>query len=269
MNKTHSAKTKSFSVTSLAKAKKIKRERRKIQAWRLVIQLLWISSFVCSAVGVVFILQYWLGFTSTLTRWAVPAVLSPLLLSPYFAVLTAHTGMVVTNYESQLNLSDVGLIVDGLPVSDTQYLEQKTLIELLPRLQASDTHLLNARHHRILNRALNGHGLKSLPSQTAFLTSILKAYEQVGSSKDLLIVERLARGEGHSKQDARVYAAAQECLPYLQARSEGQELRQTLLRASSGGADNTSTLLRPAHGANGTGPAQLLRSSEASGEDLS
>jgi hypothetical protein len=56
-----------------------------------------------------------------------------------------------------------------------------------------------------------------------------------------------------------VQAAAQECLPFLQARYEQQQASQTLLRASAISELPTDTLLRPAHGVIATENTELLR----------
>ena len=121
--------------------------------------------------------------------------------------------------------------------------------------------MLTPRHHYILNRQLNGKNRIPYVSRVPFILATLKSYEQIGGMEDLPTVARLAQGKGYAKQNYNIRKAAQECLPYLQARSEGQDLRQTLLRASSESADSAANLLRPASAASSADPAQMLRAS--------
>ena len=122
--------------------------------------------------------------------------------------------------------------------------------------------MLTPRHHYILNRQLNGKNRIPYVSRVPFILATLKSYEQIGGMEDLPTVARLAQGKGYAKQNYNIRRAAQECLPYLQARSEGQELRQTLLRASSVSAENSANLLRPAAASSETAPHELLRPAE-------
>ena len=154
----------------------------------------------------------------------------------------------------------VAALIEGLEITDEREFAMSVLKELLPRLQSSDAPLLSPRHHNILNCQLTRKPIFRFPSRTDFILATLKAYEQIGGAEDLPTVTRLAEGKGYAKQSINVRRAAQECLPYLRARSEGQELRQTLLRASNPAAADPATLLRPT-AANGGDPAQLLRAS--------
>lgn len=151
----------------------------------------------------------------------------------------------------------VGPLAEALEFNDKNIrtVTEEALIKLLPRLQASDAHLLNEDQRACLNRALKG-------KNTQLVLAILKAYEQVGDEKALPFVEKLAEGEGRSGKDARVQAEAIECLPHLKARIEQQRASQTLLRASDAIATPPEVLLRPAEATvSDTPPEQLLRAS--------
>jgi hypothetical protein len=137
--------------------------------------------------------------------------------------------------------------------SHTEEFAMKPLTRLLPRLQASDAHLLNQnRRAALLSR------LKTT-ANTEFAISILKAYEQIGTEVELSAVEKLADGKGLAKKKREVQQAAQECLSYLRVRVEAQRAQQTLLRASSATGTPADVLLRPASGVMETPPDQLLR----------
>ena len=160
-----------------------------------------------------------------------------------------------------VGLQEVGPLVESLEIVDESDVTMALLVNVLPRLQSSDAHLLTPQHHRLLNRRLSGKYHLYHGSRLAFILATLKSYEQIGGMEDLPTVTRLAEGKGYAKQSINVRRAAQECLPYLRARSEVQELRQTLLRASNPAAANPATLLRPASAANVSDPAQMLRAS--------
>jgi hypothetical protein len=105
---------------------------------------------------------------------------------------------------SSLNdLSGIGGLIETLYFSDQREGPAvETLIDLLPRLQASDSVRLTERHHAVLRATL-----RSLPHATGNLftrlsrrkemharlqVAILKAFEQVGDSKALPVVVALA-----------------------------------------------------------------------------
>lgn len=128
------------------------------------------------------------------------------------------------------------------------------LTHLLPRLKASDTAALTDGQRTALGRTLTRH-----VRNADYLVAALAALEQVGDERALPVVENLAAGRIPTAEAKRVQAAAQECLPYLQTRSEQQRASQTLLRASALSATPSDTLLRPAQGALPTEPSELLR----------
>ena len=83
----------------------------------------------------------------------------------------------------------VGPLADALELDakSIRTVARKALTRLLPRLQASDAHLLNADQRASLHRALKS-------KDEEFVIAALKAYEQVGDEKALPYVERLAEG---------------------------------------------------------------------------
>ena len=176
------------------------------------------------------------------------------------------------------SIEQVGLLVQTLQVENTSVrnLAKQTLIKLLPNLQANHAALLGEYERKILLRQLAispneiGHrDITELFSRTAYRrevdlrVAILKAYEQVGGAKELLTVERLARGlptlPSTSKFPTEVCEAARECLPFLQSRVSEQRASEQLLRPSSIQNTSTDLLLRPAVSERDALPEQLLR----------
>ncbi|HZT42096.1 MAG TPA: hypothetical protein VFA07_07895 [Chthonomonadaceae bacterium] len=134
------------------------------------------------------------------------------------------------------------------------------LIRLLPRLQASDAHLLNVEQRKSLCRALNDKSSK-------LVLAILKAFEQVGDAEALPYVQKLAEGKGRARTEKRIQEAAQACLPFLSRLAEQTQARQTLLRAAGTSQAAEGALLRPASGAPTTDSSQLLRTEWPSERD--
>lgn len=135
---------------------------------------------------------------------------------------------------------------------------RKSLIDLLPRLQSSDTGLLDANQRRLMRRFLGGIPLRRFKEHSPLAIAILQAYEKIGDREDLPIVERLARGYGWAA-DPQVRAAATACLTPLRQIVEMQRDPQTLLRASADTVAAGEILLRPAQGTSGDDAGMLLR----------
>lgn len=172
------------------------------------------------------------------------------------------------------------------------------LTRLLPRLRASDASLLTDAHQFFLRQVLSsppgnslfpgGNLFRLTPAfgsdqsgtgkypggvlsrfthrkraqeraHADFRVAILKAFEQVGDTKALPIVERLAHQEAKTEAEHRVREAAQECLPFLQVRSDRQRAHQTLLRASQPTEADPALLLRATGSPSDTDPRTLLR----------
>ena len=129
------------------------------------------------------------------------------------------------------------------------------LTHLLPRLQATDAHLLNVAQRARLNHELGRGKLSLHPAwcgpqqaemQAAFDVAILKAWEQVGDENALPVVQKLAAQRAGTPAQKRVQQAAKSCLPYLETRAGEQRATQTLLRAADLPTTNGDVLLRAA-----------------------
>jgi hypothetical protein len=198
------------------------------------------------------------------------------------------------------DVNQIGALVRTLRVENNSVrnMAKQALIKLLPNLRASDASLLGDQEREILLRQLaiaptdpGYRHLKELFSseathrEIALRIAILQAMEQVGGAKELTTVEMLARGQfpllpglnrsltqpGSTRSIAtwrlrsdahEVQIAAQQCLPFLQARANEQIASSQLLRASS--AENTSgeMLLRPLAATSDAEGDQLLRASQ-------
>lgn len=160
-----------------------------------------------------------------------------------------------TNVRHLLIFDDVkivGPLVDALAFQDevTQQEARKALVRLLPRLQASDAHLLNGEQREQLRQIL-------FTEYTELAVSTLKAYEHIGDGPELEAVERLLQ---NAIWDVEVRDAAEACLPFLQWRVQQMRSSQTLLRASEH-ATTPNILLRPAGKAQTEDETQLVRMS--------
>ncbi len=142
------------------------------------------------------------------------------------------------------------------------------LPRLLTRLTAADAPLLTRAHRAALNQFLSEsaaslHWNNSPALIAPMMRAILRAYEQVGDSEAIPIVERLANGAGYARRSVATRRAAQECLPFLRERGPNETLRQNLLRASSVTQDPPEMLLRSAAFRPDQSPEELLRSAES------
>jgi hypothetical protein len=155
------------------------------------------------------------------------------------------------------DLRIIGPLIDIVPIMDsgsTNAMAALLLTRLLPQLKSSDATLLTDAQRANLGRAL----ARNL-TNADFLVAALKALEQIGDGSALPVVESLASGKLKSVAPQRVRQAAQECLPFLQTRSDQQRASQTLLRASGLSETAIDTLLRPAQGVVTTLDTELLR----------
>jgi hypothetical protein len=176
----------------------------------------------------------------------------------------------------QGDMRSIGPLVDALHLDDgmTREIAFAALIDLLPRLKASDAALLNEAQRAKLCQLLSLpvenplykdiRGLFRPANNKAvdFRVAIRQAFAQVGDSKALGVVERLATREAKTEGERRIQEAAEACLPALQTRADLERSSQTLLRASMPSSDASDTLLRPATGTQDSAPEQLLRASE-------
>jgi hypothetical protein len=166
------------------------------------------------------------------------------------------------------DLRAVGPLVDSWDIEDKHVREvvEPALIRLLPQMKASDAGLLNAEQRDRLNRILKYKHIRRnrWTRHAALVVAILRAYQQVGDSKALQAVQRLADGEGFGAREQGIREAAEACLPFLRLRAEQELAAGTLLRAAAASDTPSNVLLRPAQGVGSTPPQQLLRPSEPS-----
>ncbi|MCW3055027.1 MAG: hypothetical protein JWN14_4197 [Chthonomonadales bacterium] len=174
----------------------------------------------------------------------------------------------------QDDVHNVGLLVDALTMryENINQTVMDALIELLPRLQANDADLLNAEQRARLSSILSKSNIakRSVTDHRAstqaiysrlisFRVAILQAFEHVGDSSALPIVEKLTRQEAKTVEQRRIQEAAQECLQALRLRVQQERDPKTLLRAAGSANTETETLLRAATNTQETPPEQLLR----------
>ena len=149
----------------------------------------------------------------------------------------------------------VGPLCDALGFRDEGMakIAGEALIGILPRLQASDSRLLNDEQRVKL------YGILSSGDKPLVLAT-LKALEQIGDEKAIPIVEKLANRQRLAETKANeVRDAANHCLPFLRECAANRKAGAELLRAS-GPDTKAETLLRPAS-AYQTEPQELLRAS--------
>ena len=209
---------------------------------------------IWSVLGFVILAAVFLGFAKG--EWDATSIL---LMSGLFTagIAMASTDKMKDAARQLAQYNDVravGAFVEALEWSeqDIVSLAESKLIELLPRLQASDTNLLNTEQRATLNQKL-------VTADSTFAKAILKAYEQVGDGAAIQAVEKLTSKAGTSPD---VVEAAQACLPFLIERAKQQEQAQTLLRAANGSATAPEMLLRPANATLENQLETLLRPSQ-------
>jgi hypothetical protein len=207
----------------------------------------------------------------------VSGTMSLLLILSFFIVYSVgkprrRQRKLTAQVADQYDVRSIGPLIDALYLDDPQTREIAitALTERLPHLKASDADLLDeaqrARLCYLLSVPIENPLHKDVrrlfrPADSraiAFRVAILQAFAQVGDSKTLPFVERLAKGEARTEGEKRLQEAAQDCLPALQLRVKLESHSRTLLRAAHA-LTGTETLLRPATGRPDTDPQSLLR----------
>ncbi len=132
---------------------------------------------------------------------------------------------------------------------------------LLPQMKANDSHLLTPIARRRIHAWLGtkANTMFGYPCPDDLRIAALKALEQVGTSDDIEVVERLANIKARTPAQMRVKHAAIECLPMLREHCSDVASAQTLLRASNAEDSRPDTLLRAASGNPDTVTGELLR----------
>ncbi len=156
------------------------------------------------------------------------------------------------------DVNAVGSLAETLDWPDVELngAARRALTKLLPRLKASDSHLLNDTQRQSLYKRLRmSHAVKNM----GFTLAVLKSLEQIGDKSAVPYVQLLAESTSHTHSETRIREAAIECLPFLKIRAESTHNTQTLLRASSAEQSPKEMLLRPAANSSEAFPEQLLR----------
>ena len=189
------------------------------------------------------------------------ALLALLTTQLYRATLTSKHVRDVRALARTEDIGKVGALADILEWPDPHlcHIAADALARLLPRLKASDAHLLNARQRISIYRMLDTAHAKTY---TQFLESVLLALQQIGDLEAIPYVERLASTPlTNSMREDRVKKAAQACLPFLKTVAAQNQAHQTLLRASALDDHDSEDLLRPTPNEAPLNQTQLLRSS--------
>ncbi|HLV81665.1 MAG TPA: hypothetical protein VKT32_15370 [Chthonomonadaceae bacterium] len=179
----------------------------------------------------------------------------------YRATLTTRHMREVRALAKTEEIGKVGALADILDWPDPylRHLAAGALARLLPRLKASDAHLLNAQQRLSIYRMLD---MAHANTYCDFLKRVLLALEQIGDVEAVPYVERLANATlTRSMREESVKKAAIECLPYLKTVAAQNQAHQTLLRASAAAETAPEALLRPIQPDAAWNQTQLLRSS--------
>jgi hypothetical protein len=176
------------------------------------------------------------------------------LSAPVAVQLWYNRGIKKSALNQLADLQDVrfaGYLINLLafPEATVRAIASRGLVELLPRMKASDGALLSAQHRETLRLMLKG---RDYP----LMLAILRAYPQIGDESDLEAVGMLLANDSHGELAIRW--AAQNCLPFLQAKAEQRQNRDSLLRASDQ-PNAPAELLRPAAATETNETQQLLR----------
>jgi hypothetical protein len=189
-----------------------------------------------------------------------------LMLGNIFGFLLGSTIVALITSRSQHNaacllathfddVSIIGPMAEALEYRSRPAREAATaaLLRLLPRLQEDSADLLTVEQRGNLHRALMG-------KNPRLVLAVLNTVQQIGDSKAMPNVQKLAAGLGIAGEDIGIQEAAQHTLLLLRQRIDARHAPATLLRASSVEAAGTEDLLRPATaGAADTQSALLLR----------
>lgn len=158
------------------------------------------------------------------------------------------------------NVRGIGPLAEALewPEPAIQEVAAMALTRLLPQLQATDSGLLSAKQRACLCRYLK---MSHVYKHDKLMLAILKALEQIGDAQAVPYVKRLAASVALTPIQRKVKRAAEECLPFLNARADQTKASQMLLRASGleDVGSGSTILLRPASSNEETEPLQLLR----------
>lgn len=238
----------------------LEQERRKRAHRRRIFGWVMLVDFLC----MVSLIAWWLFSGTLLRKWSeFPSETLRLIFYAWgsFSVFLAPSRLqrqvtrVLLHFDS---VEAVGPLIDALEFDASPFLKT-ALTRLLPRLKASDAHLLDVERRKRLYVKLQ---FESSFTDAEFLIAIMRALEQVGDAAALPYVESWANRYVTSANGVRVRAAARHCLPFLQERAAQEHVSAHLLRPSASPAATSESLLRPAEASEDT-PDQLLRAASA------
>jgi hypothetical protein len=147
---------------------------------------------------------------------------------------------------------------------------KKSLTPMLLTLRSSDIGVLSQHQRQLLCKAfsfsIDGVLQFTFKGDRELYLAILKAFEQIGGSSEMAVVEKLARlKSGDDDSDSKaIRLAAQTCLPLLRQNAILEKDRLALLRGSSAPVDGARLLLHPAEGVTYVAPEELLRANSDS-----
>jgi hypothetical protein len=153
----------------------------------------------------------------------------------------------------------VGPLTDALDYNDDDVTAavEPTLVELLPRLKASDHDLLEEAHRRALTRRMLAYKNPKLSA------AILKGYEQVADEAAVKAIREVAAGEHKAGADPAIRKLAAEILPGAEAAAVRLTQYGTLLRPADASALGDRLVRPAAAGVVATDADRLVRAAEA------
>ena len=153
----------------------------------------------------------------------------------------------------------VGPLTDALDYNDDDVTAavEPTLVELLPRLKASDHDLLEEAHRKALTMRMLAYKNPKLSA------AILKGYEQVADEAAVKAIREVAAGEHKAGADPAIRKLAAEILPGAEAAAVRLTQYGTLLRPADASALGDRLVRPAAAGVVATDADRLVRAAEA------
>jgi hypothetical protein len=157
----------------------------------------------------------------------------------------------------------VGPLTEALDYQDkeTTAAVEPTLVDLLPRLKASDHDLLEEAHRKALTKRMLAHKNPKLTS------AILRGFEQVADEVAVKAIREVAAGEHKAGTDAAIRKLAAEILPGAEAAAVRLTQYGTLLRPADASALGDRLVRPAAAGVFATDADRLVRAAEAPGDE--
>ncbi len=194
--------------------------------------------------------QAWTSFASGHWRaglvWLYLVLLAAQL---YRFALSPRQAAAAHELAARQDIQAVGPLAEALEWPDraSQNVAAAALTQILPRLMASDSALLNPAQRACLNRALQRD--LDRPGSQRLALAILRAWQQLGDDEAIPYVQRLSMRPARSSRRIQVREASRECLLYLMQSASSASDSRSLLRAGSNTASEPPfTLVRPAAG---------------------